>query len=128
MRISTMAGTDDRRLEPKGTLDLVIWRSVIVAGYLGLAITVGVTYGLRGLASLGFFYVCAGAWVALLLSWGSIARRAGRWNVDRLDTPSHEVRSGDSHPRDGHPQVAAEAVPVLARRARASRRRPATAV
>jgi hypothetical protein len=64
---------------------VVIWRSVIVAGYGALAILVGIAYGGQGLAILFYFYFCAGAWVAFLLVWSWAARAAGRWSYERLD-------------------------------------------
>jgi hypothetical protein len=84
-----------------GTLDLaVIWRSVIVAAYVALAILVGVAYGGRGLLVLFFFYVWAGAWAVFLLVWGWVAGAAGRWHFQRLDGPmSHRGnRYGSSSP------------------------------
>jgi hypothetical protein len=66
----------------------VIWRSVIVAGYIALAIVIGVAYGGRGLAILSFFYFWAGAWVIFLLAWGWAARAVGRWSFHRLDSAS----------------------------------------
>ena len=72
----------------------MIWRSVIVAGYIALAIVIGVAYGTRGLFILSFFYFWAGAWVVFLLAWGWAAHAFGRWNFHRLDsarvTPSAE--------------------------------------
>jgi hypothetical protein len=63
----------------------VIWRSAIVAGYIALAIVIGIAYGGRGLTVLFFYYFCAGAWVAFVVVWGRVARAAGRWNFERLD-------------------------------------------
>ena len=63
----------------------MIWRSVIVAGYLALAIVIGIAYGGRGLAILSFFYFWAGAWVVFLLAWDWAARAVGRWSFHRLD-------------------------------------------
>jgi cation transporter-like permease len=65
----------------------VIWRSAIIAGYVALAILITVAYGGRGLATLVFFYFCAGAWVVFLVAWNWAARSAGRWNMRRLETP-----------------------------------------
>jgi hypothetical protein len=65
----------------------VIWRSAIISCYVALAVLVTVVYGGRGLATLLFFYFCAGAWVVFLLVWGWAARSAGRWNVRRLEGP-----------------------------------------
>jgi hypothetical protein len=64
----------------------VIWRSAIIAGYLALAIVIGIAYGARGLAILSFFYFWAGAWAAFLLVWGWAARTAGRWSFRRVDS------------------------------------------
>jgi hypothetical protein len=66
----------------------VIWRSAIIAGYIALAILITVAYGRRGLATLIFFYFCAGAWVVFLLAWNWASRSAGRWNFRRLDAPN----------------------------------------
>jgi hypothetical protein len=62
----------------------VIWRSATVAGYIALAILVGVVYGGRGLAILLFCYFWAAAWVAFALAWGWTARGAARWHFRRL--------------------------------------------
>jgi hypothetical protein len=63
----------------------MIWRSAIVAGYVALAIVIGVAYGAQGLEVLFFYYVWAFAWVAFLLVWGWAARAAGRWNIERVE-------------------------------------------
>ena len=107
----------------------MIWRSAIIAAYLGLAGGVGVTYGFRGFAILCFFYFCAGAWTAFLLPWGSLARAAGRWNVRRLETPPREDGRDASEPPDGDLELAPEAValPRDALAVRVARRRPAPA-
>jgi cation transporter-like permease len=57
----------------------VIWRSAVIAGYVALAAVVTVAYGARGLATLLFFYFCAGSWVAFVVAWGWAARAAARW-------------------------------------------------
>ena len=57
----------------------MIWRSGIIAGYVALAAVVTVAYGPRGLATLLFFYFCAGSWVAFVVAWGWAARAAARW-------------------------------------------------
>jgi hypothetical protein len=76
---------------------VVIWRSVIFAGYVALAILVGIAYGGRGLLILSFFYFWAGAWVVFLLVWGWVVRAAGRWNFQRVDSaPSRRERDGSS--------------------------------
>jgi hypothetical protein len=87
----------------------VIWRSAIVAGYIALAILIGIAYGAQGLAILLFFYFWAGAWAVFLLVWGSAARAAGQWNFRRLDTaPPRPERTG-SRPDEGerrrHPEA-----------------------
>jgi len=75
----------------------VIWRSAIVAGYIALAIVIGIAYGGRGLAILSFFYFWAGAWAAFFLIWGWASRAFGRWHFHRLDsapvTPRAERRA-----------------------------------
>jgi hypothetical protein len=63
----------------------VIWRSAIIAGYLALAIVIGIAYGGHGLTVLFFFYFCAGAWVAFLVAWNWASRAAGRWSFRGLD-------------------------------------------
>jgi hypothetical protein len=79
----------------------MIWRSVIVAGYVALAILVGIAYGSHGLAILSFFYFWAGAWVVFVLVWGWAARAAGRWHYERLTTrPLGHERIG-SGPGEG---------------------------
>ena len=65
----------------------MIWRSAIIAGYVALAILITVAYGGRGLATLLFFYFCAGAWVVFLVAWNWASRAAGRWNLRRLEPP-----------------------------------------
>jgi hypothetical protein len=75
-------------------MSTVIWRSAIVAGYIALAIVIGIAYGGRGLAILFFFYFWAGAWAAFFLIWDWAARVAGRWNFHRVDTPPASSRVG----------------------------------
>jgi hypothetical protein len=58
----------------------VIWRSAILAGYVVLAVVVAAAYGSRGLTILLYMYFSAGAWLALVLAWGSAARAAARWH------------------------------------------------
>jgi hypothetical protein len=65
----------------------VIWRSAIISCYVALAILITIAYGGRGLATLSFFYFCAGAWVVFVLLWSWAARSAGRWHVRRLEGP-----------------------------------------
>ena len=65
----------------------MVWRSLVVAGYAALAVVVGIAYGGRRLMTLGFFYFCAGAWVAFILAWNWASRHAGRWNGRRLAGP-----------------------------------------
>jgi hypothetical protein len=62
----------------------VIWRSAILAPYVVLAVVVAVAYGLQGFLTLMYFYVVAGAWLAFALVWGSLARKAGRANAERV--------------------------------------------
>ena len=57
----------------------MIWRSAVIACYVALAAVVTVAYGARGLATLLFFYFCAGSWVAFVVAWGWAARAAARW-------------------------------------------------
>lgn len=65
----------------------MIWRSVIIAWYVALAILIAVAYGGRGLVTLFFFYFCAGSWAAFVLVWNWASRSAGRWNARRLESP-----------------------------------------
>ena len=61
--------------------------------YVVLAAVVAVAYGIEGLVTLVYFYVVAGAWLAFALAWGSLARRAGRANAERvLRTGSWSLR------------------------------------
>jgi hypothetical protein len=83
----------------------MIWRSVIVAGYVALAILVAIAYGGRGLATLFFFYFTAGAWVVFLLVWGRAARAAGRWNFERLDRAPLPSEQNGSSPGDGEAEA-----------------------
>ena len=52
--------------------------------YVVLAAVVAVAYGIEGLVTLVYFYVVAGAWLAFVLAWGSLARTAGRANAERV--------------------------------------------
>ena len=61
---------------------VMIWRAAILAGYLVLAVVVGVAYGAEGLAVLAYFYFLVGAWFVFLLVWGQVARSAARWSYD----------------------------------------------
>lgn len=88
----------------------MFWRSAIVAGYLALAIVIGIAYGWRGLAILSFFYFYSGAWAAFALVWGAAARAAGRWNFERMDTPIGDGRSGRPHGEPAEPSEAPEIV------------------
>ena len=65
----------------------MIWRSAIIAAYVALAIVIAIAYGGRGLATLFFFYFCAGAWVVFLVAWSWASRSAGRWHARKFDTP-----------------------------------------
>ena len=62
----------------------MVWRAVVIAGYVALGVAVGISYGRRGLATLGFFYFCAGAWVVFILVWNRVSREAGRRYARRL--------------------------------------------
>jgi hypothetical protein len=62
----------------------VIWRFVILAPYVVLAAVVAAAYGVQGFATLMYFYFVAGAWLIFVLAWGSLARRAGRLNAERV--------------------------------------------
>jgi hypothetical protein len=73
----------------------VIWRSVIVAGYIALAIVIGVAYGTRGLFILSFFYFWAGAWVVFLLAWGWAAHAlAAGTSTDWIALALHREPNG----------------------------------
>jgi hypothetical protein len=74
----------------------MIWRSVIVAGYVALAIVIGVAYGARGLEVLFFYYFWAGGWFAFILVWGRAARAAGRWNYQRVESAHEDHRRNNS--------------------------------
>ena len=62
----------------------MIWRCVVLAPYAVLAAVVAVAYGAQGLLTLMYFYFVAGAWLVFVLVWGSLARRAGRVNAERV--------------------------------------------
>jgi hypothetical protein len=62
----------------------VIWRSALLAPYVVLAAVVAVAYGVQGFLTLIYFYFVAGAWLAFVLVWGSLARKAGRRNAERV--------------------------------------------
>jgi hypothetical protein len=66
----------------------MIWRALLVAGLVALALAVGVSSGGKGVLILGFFYFWAGVWVVFLLGWGWIARIAGYVRFTRLDGPN----------------------------------------
>jgi hypothetical protein len=108
----------------------VIWRTTIVAGYVALAVLVGIAYGGRGLAVLLFFYLWAGAWAGFLLVWGWAARAAGRWNVRRLERPRPDGGSSNGlggrlgEPLEPDPAATPDRVPA----GDAARRRPAPAL
>jgi hypothetical protein len=63
----------------------MIWRAAIVAAYVALAIVIAVVYGGHGLATLLFFYFCAGFWVAFVEVWGWVMRESGRRYASGLD-------------------------------------------
>jgi hypothetical protein len=62
----------------------VIWRSVLLALYVVLAAVVAVAYGVQGFLTLMYFYFVAGAWLFFVLAWGSLARKAGHLNAERV--------------------------------------------
>jgi hypothetical protein len=67
----------------------VIWRVVVLLPYVVLAAIVAVAYGLQGFLTLMYFYFVAGAWMVFVLAWGSLARRAGRSNAERVWRSGH---------------------------------------
>ena len=67
----------------------MIWRVVVLLPYVVLAAVVAVAYGLQGLLTLMYFYFVAGAWLVFVLAWGSLARRAGRANAERVWRSGH---------------------------------------
>jgi len=62
----------------------VIWRSVVLVPYVVLAAVVAAAYGVQGFVTLMYFYFVAGAWLIFVLVWGSLARKAGRLNAERV--------------------------------------------
>jgi cation transporter-like permease len=62
----------------------VIWRSVLLVPYFVLAAVVAVAYGVEGFLTLMYCYFVAGAWLVFVLAWGSLARKAGRLNAERV--------------------------------------------
>lgn len=63
-----------------------------MAGYAGLAIAVGIAYGVRGLVILTYFYAWAGATVVFLLAWGWFARAAARRRFQGIDGTPPQAR------------------------------------
>ena len=57
--------------------------------YVVLAVVVAVAYGVEGFLTLMYFYVVAGALLAFVLAWGSLARAAGRRNAERVWREGH---------------------------------------
>ena len=112
-----------KRLEGKNR-PVVIWRSAIVAGYIALAIVIGIAYGGRGLAILLFFYFWAGAWGVFLLVWGWAARAAGRWNFRRSESVPLRHERNDSRPGDGEPEAVEQEVADSLPAPYATRRQP----
>ena len=45
--------------------------------YAALAVVVGVAFGLKGVLALCFYYPCAGAWGAFVLTWNWVSREGG---------------------------------------------------
>jgi hypothetical protein len=62
----------------------MFWRGLVIAGYVALAVAVGIAYGIKGLAILSIFYVWAGAWAVFILAWNWLSRAAGRLYSRRL--------------------------------------------
>ena len=62
----------------------MIWRTAVLVPYVVLAAVVAVAYGVQGFVTLMYFYFVAGAWLAFMLAWGSLARNAGRANAERV--------------------------------------------
>ena len=63
------------------------WPAVVTAGYVLLAVVVGIGAGARGLVILAFLYLWVVAWVAFFLAWGWAAREAGRRSFRRVAGP-----------------------------------------
>jgi uncharacterized membrane protein YdjX (TVP38/TMEM64 family) len=61
-----------------------MWRIAVLVPYGVLAAVVAVAYGVQGLVTLAYFCFVAGAWLAFVLAWGSLARNAGRSNAERV--------------------------------------------
>lgn len=62
----------------------MIWRAALLVPYIVLAAVVAVAYGIQGLLTLMYFNFVAGAWLAFVLAWGSLARKAGDLNAERV--------------------------------------------
>jgi hypothetical protein len=77
---------------------------VVLMPYVVLAAVVAVAYGVQGFLTLMYFYFVAGAWLAFVLVWGSLARRAGRFNAERVWRTGHTSwrRPGNSGRRPIH--------------------------
>ena len=67
----------------------VSWRVAVCLPYVVLAAVVAVAYGFQGFLTLMYFYFVAGAWLVFVLAWGSLARRAGRFNAERVWRTGH---------------------------------------
>ena len=52
--------------------------------YVVLAAVVAVAYGVEGFLTLMYCYFVVGAWLVFVLAWGSLARKAGRLNAERV--------------------------------------------
>ena len=62
----------------------MIWRAAPLVPYVVLAAVVALAYGIQGFLTLMYFYFVAGAWLAFVLAWGSLARKAGHLNAERI--------------------------------------------
>ena len=62
---------------------------MVLLPYVVLAAFVAVAYGIQGFLTLMYFYFVAGAWLVFVLAWGSLARRAGRINAERVWRSGH---------------------------------------
>lgn len=62
----------------------MVWRSLVLASYVVLAIAVGIAYGGAGLVMLAFFYCWVGICAAFILALNFLSREAGRRYFGRL--------------------------------------------
>jgi hypothetical protein len=65
----------------------MVWRSLVIAGYVVLALAIGFAYGGEGLAMLAFFYCLVGIWAGFILALNVLSREAGRRYFGRLARP-----------------------------------------